>query len=126
MKNYEFDFNFRQWGNCSVTMTSVLGHMTSLDFDQKYKSWKSCQPGQLFEAETVTTVDKDKKALADNLKQQARYARILFIATVKVSILVVKYAIRLRRAIRTSLSSELNSATPKERELERPRGDSRH
>ncbi|KIW52113.1 hypothetical protein PV05_07778 [Exophiala xenobiotica] len=81
VKNYEFDFNFRQWGNCSVTMTSVLGHMTSLDFDQKYKSWKSCQPGQLFEAETVTTVDKDKKALADNLKQQARYARILFIWT---------------------------------------------
>ncbi|KAK7893753.1 DNA topoisomerase [Exophiala xenobiotica] len=81
VKNYEFDFNFRQWGNCSVTMTSVLGHMTSLDFDQKYKAWKSCQPGQLFEAETVTTVDKDKKALADNLKQQARYARILFIWT---------------------------------------------
>jgi DNA topoisomerase-3 len=81
VKNYEFDFNFRQWGNCSVTMTSVLGHMTSLDFDQKYKPWKSCQPGQLFEAETVTTVDKDKKALADNLKQQARYARILFIWT---------------------------------------------
>ncbi|KAL6250990.1 DNA topoisomerase [Rhinocladiella similis] len=81
VKNYEFDFNFRQWGNCSVTMTSVLGHLTGLDFDQKYKSWKSCQPGQLFDAETVTTVASDKKAVAENIKQQARYARILFIWT---------------------------------------------
>jgi DNA topoisomerase-3 len=81
VKNYEFDFNFRPWGNCSVTMTSVLGHLTGLDFDPEYKGWRSCPPSQLFDARTLTTIDKDKKAVAENIQQQARYARILFIWT---------------------------------------------
>ncbi|KAI1630375.1 DNA topoisomerase III [Exophiala viscosa] len=81
VKNYEFDYNFRQWGNCSVTMTSVLGHLTGLDFDPKYKSWKSCHPRELFDANTVTTIDKDKKSVAENIQQQARHARVLFIWT---------------------------------------------
>ncbi|KIW99668.1 uncharacterized protein Z518_11081 [Rhinocladiella mackenziei CBS 650.93] len=81
VKNYEFDFNFRQWGTCSVTMTSVLGHLTGLDFDPKYKSWKSCPPSQLFDATTLITIDKDKVPIAENIQQQARYAKILFIWT---------------------------------------------
>ncbi len=62
-------------------MTSVLGHLTGLDFDPEYKGWKSCPPSQLFDARTLTTIDKDKKAVAQNIQQQARYARILFIWT---------------------------------------------
>lgn len=62
-------------------MTSVLGHLTGLDFDKKYKAWKSCPPSQLFEAETDITIDKDKEALANNIQQQARQAKILFIWT---------------------------------------------
>ncbi|OAP54219.1 hypothetical protein AYL99_11320 [Fonsecaea erecta] len=81
VKNYEFDFHFQQWGNCSVTMTSVLGHLTGLDFDPKYKGWKSCPPGQLFEAETKITIDRDKQSIAENIQRQARFARILFIWT---------------------------------------------
>ncbi|KAH0843297.1 DNA topoisomerase 3 [Fonsecaea pedrosoi] len=81
VKNYEFDFHFQQWGNCSVTMTSVLGHLTGLDFDPKYKSWKSCPPSQLFEAETKITIDRDKQSIAENIQRQARFARILFIWT---------------------------------------------
>jgi len=81
VKNYEFDFNFEQWGNCSVTMTSVLGHLTGLDFDQNYRGWRSCRPDQLFEAPVVESVANDKKAIADNIAQQARYSRILFIWT---------------------------------------------
>jgi len=56
VKNYNFDFTFRQWGPCSVTMTSVLGHLTSVDFDPRYKAWNSCPPSQLFEAPTHQTV----------------------------------------------------------------------
>lgn len=81
VKNYEFEYNFRQWGNCSVTMTSVLGHLTGLDFDPKYKSWKSCHPRELFDANTLITIDKDKKSVAENIQQQARHARVLFIWT---------------------------------------------
>ncbi|RMZ78729.1 hypothetical protein DV737_g3785, partial [Chaetothyriales sp. CBS 132003] len=81
VKNYEFDFNFRQWGNAAVVMTSVLGHLTSLDFDPQFKGWRSCAPGQLFDAPTQTTIDQDKKAIADNIRQLARSARILYIWT---------------------------------------------
>lgn len=51
VKNYLFDFNFgNPWGTCSVTMTSVIGHLTSLDFESHLRSWASCPPGALFEA----------------------------------------------------------------------------
>ena len=70
VRNYEFTFNFRQWGNCSVVMTSVLGHLTSLEFDPQFKGWKSCQPSALFEAATHTEVDTDKQAIARNIQNQ--------------------------------------------------------
>ncbi|KAF3386192.1 DNA topoisomerase 3 [Penicillium rolfsii] len=82
VKNYEFDFNFGPpWGNCSVTMTSVIGHLTGLDFDRQYKGWMSCPPGALFEAPVQEDVDKDKKPIADNIRNQARYSKALFIWT---------------------------------------------
>lgn len=81
VKNYDFTFNFRQWGNCDVTMTSVLGHLTGLDFPQEYRSWRSCNPNLLFDAATIETIDNDKKCIADNIRDQARSSRILFIWT---------------------------------------------
>ena len=81
VKNYEFQYNFQQWGQCSVTMTSVLGHLTSQDFDPRYKSWKSCEPSQLFEATIETYVEDSKKPLAKNIETQARYNQILYIWT---------------------------------------------
>ncbi|CEJ55946.1 Putative DNA topoisomerase [Penicillium brasilianum] len=82
VKNYEFDFNFgAPWGNCSVTMTSVLGHLTGLEFDRQYKGWMSCPPGALFEAPVQEDVDKDKKPIAENIRNQARYSKALFIWT---------------------------------------------
>jgi DNA topoisomerase-3 len=59
VKNYEFEFNFgAPWGNCSVTMTSVIGHLTGLDFERQYKGWLSCPPSSLFEAPVKEEVDK--------------------------------------------------------------------
>lgn len=98
MKNYEFEFNFgAPWGNCSVTMTSVIGHLTGLDFDRQYKGWLSCPPGSLFEAPVKEEVDKvcisvfnfasllislkDKLPIAENIRNQARYSKALFIWT---------------------------------------------
>ncbi|KAK5956296.1 DNA topoisomerase [Knufia fluminis] len=81
VKNYEFTYNFPLWGNCEVTMTSVLGHLTGLDFDSRYKNWRSCPPSQLFEAHTNVTIDQDKKAIAENIAQQARWSKVLFIWT---------------------------------------------
>lgn len=56
MKNYEFQFNFPDWGNCDVVMTCVSGHLTGQEFDSRYRAWKSCSPSQLFEAEIVETI----------------------------------------------------------------------
>ncbi|KAI9822017.1 MAG: DNA topoisomerase [Thelocarpon impressellum] len=82
IKNYEFDFSFGPpWGNCGVTMTSVIGHLNSLEFHQEYRKWHSCPPGRLFDAPTVITVDNDKKPIARNIETQARYAKALFIWT---------------------------------------------
>ncbi|CAI7665452.1 unnamed protein product [Penicillium bialowiezense] len=82
VKNYEFEFNFGgAWGNCAVTVTSVVGHLTGLDFDRQYKGWQSCPPGSLFEAPVQEAVDKDKLPIAENIRNQAKYAKALFIWT---------------------------------------------
>lgn len=56
VKNYDFDFTFPAWGRCSVTMTSVLGHLTQLDFEPQFKGWHSCAPGRLYEVGVVNSV----------------------------------------------------------------------
>ncbi|KAH8423294.1 DNA topoisomerase 3 [Aspergillus melleus] len=82
VKNYVFEFNFgNPWGTCAVTMTSVLGHLTSLDFQRQYRGWLSCPPGALFEAPVHEGVDSDKTAIADNIQEQAKYCQALFIWT---------------------------------------------
>ncbi|KAI9756066.1 MAG: DNA topoisomerase [Lichina confinis] len=82
IKNYEFDFVFGQpWGHCTVTMTSVIGHLHSLDFEQQFRKWTSCAPGQLFDAPLVNAVVPDKKSIAQNIEAQARDAKALFIWT---------------------------------------------
>ena len=64
VKNYEFDFTFPPpWGSCSVTMTSVIGHLSTVDFADQYRKWMSCDPFQLFDAPIVKLVDKVSRGL---------------------------------------------------------------
>lgn len=57
IKNYSFDFDFGPpWGRCDVTMTAVLGHLTSMDFGPEYKNWTFPAPDRLFDAPTSTFV----------------------------------------------------------------------
>ncbi|KAL2868656.1 DNA topoisomerase 3 [Aspergillus lucknowensis] len=82
VKNYVFDFNFGgTWGDCSVTMTSVMGHLTSVEFQREYMGWTSCPPAQLFEAPIHVYVDKERAAIAENILTQARNCNALFIWT---------------------------------------------
>ncbi|KAI9888971.1 MAG: DNA topoisomerase [Vezdaea aestivalis] len=84
VKNYEFSYNFGpSFGNtdCAVTMTSVSGHLASQDFPPQYRNWRSCASEILFDCEVVTFVDEDRKPVADNIAQLARYAQALFIWT---------------------------------------------
>ena len=97
VKNYEFTFAFGgSWGNCAVVMTSVIGHITGSEFEARNRAWSSCRPIELFDARIFETVhqvggavtllhatDKfqDKQAIANNIMQQARWCKALFIWT---------------------------------------------
>ncbi|KAL7938971.1 DNA topoisomerase [Trichoderma chlorosporum] len=82
IKNYSFDFDFgQQWGHSSVTMTCVTGHLTNVEFTSEYKNWSHPPPESLFTAPIVTNVHDDKKDIAKNIADQAKYARLLVIWT---------------------------------------------
>ncbi|KAJ3084539.1 DNA topoisomerase [Rhizoclosmatium hyalinum] len=67
--------------NCQVVMTSVSGHLTSLDFPPDYRRWDGCDPSACFEAPVVKTVSKDMESIKKNLQEQARGAQFLIIWT---------------------------------------------
>ncbi|XXG96619.1 hypothetical protein Hte_002907 [Hypoxylon texense] len=82
IKNYGFDYDFgRPWGRCQVTMTSVLGHITAAEFPAEYKKWDYPPPERLFDAPVNIVISEDKKKVADNIENQARYANALCIWT---------------------------------------------
>ncbi|KAI2470430.1 prokaryotic type I DNA topoisomerase [Annulohypoxylon bovei var. microspora] len=82
IKNYAFDYDFgHPWGHCQVTMTSVLGHLTSAVFPAEYKSWEYPPPERLFDAPVNIIISEDKTKVADNIEKQARYANALCIWT---------------------------------------------
>ncbi|RPB11715.1 DNA topoisomerase [Morchella conica CCBAS932] len=82
IKNYDFTYLFAQpWGECAVTMTSVLGHTVEWDFDDAHRKWNSCAPGALFEARTVQVIGEKTKDVATNITHEARNASMLFIWT---------------------------------------------
>ncbi|KAI1659547.1 prokaryotic type I DNA topoisomerase [Daldinia decipiens] len=82
IKNYVFDYDFgHPWGRCHVTMTSVLGHITSAVFPAEYKKWENPPPERLFDAPVNIIISEDKTKVADNIEKQARYANALCIWT---------------------------------------------
>ncbi|EGX97183.1 DNA topoisomerase III [Cordyceps militaris CM01] len=62
-------------------MTAVIGHLTNLEFTPEHKNWSFPPPESLFHAPVVTSVYDDKKNIAQNLAEQARFARLLVIWT---------------------------------------------
>ncbi|KAH9898858.1 DNA topoisomerase [Xylariomycetidae sp. FL2044] len=82
IKNYSFEYDFgRPWGRCEVTMTCVLGHLTSAEFPAEYKNWQYPPPDRLFDAPVNVVVSEDKTKIAENIATQARYANALCIWT---------------------------------------------
>ncbi|ODQ81058.1 hypothetical protein BABINDRAFT_160475 [Babjeviella inositovora NRRL Y-12698] len=80
IKNWDFTFQFAEHGQCNVTMTAVVGHITSLDFPAQF-GWGKCNPGQLFGAPIVEKVPDDKRSVAQNIANEARGAAKLMIWT---------------------------------------------
>ncbi|KAK3296059.1 DNA topoisomerase [Chaetomium fimeti] len=82
IKNYSFNYDFGPpWGNCSVTMTAVKGHLTAVEFPPDYKQWEYPPPDRLFDAPVLTVIPDDNKSIAKNIEDQARRADALVIWT---------------------------------------------
>ncbi|KAI0024751.1 DNA topoisomerase [Xylariomycetidae sp. FL0641] len=83
IKNYVFQYDFgRPWGKCEVTMTCVLGHLTTAMFPEEYKNWEYPPPDRLFDAPINVVVSGEKpKKIAGNIAHQARFANALCIWT---------------------------------------------
>ncbi|KAF5357377.1 hypothetical protein D9758_005864 [Tetrapyrgos nigripes] len=78
VKNYEF--NYPQT-NSRFVVTSVLGHLTTLEFPDQYRKWTSCDPIVLFDSQVLTSIPDDKKGIEKNLFNEAKNADMLMIWT---------------------------------------------
>jgi DNA topoisomerase-3 len=59
LKNYVFDYQFGPpWGNCTITFTSVAGHIVKRDFNPERYGWGKCNPLELFEAPIETSFEE--------------------------------------------------------------------
>ncbi|CCF59593.1 hypothetical protein KAFR_0H01830 [Kazachstania africana CBS 2517] len=83
VKNYDFNFYGFPFANreCQVTMTSVAGHLSSLDFDNSQYGWGKCNIFELFDAPLSELMDKNQQKIAENIKREARNADYLMIWT---------------------------------------------
>lgn len=64
-----------------MVMTSVLGHVQSLDFPPEYANWQLTPPETLFDAPVVKQVPQPNRSLVKNLEWEARDASWLVIWT---------------------------------------------
>ncbi|XP_068435573.1 DNA topoisomerase 3-alpha isoform X2 [Clinocottus analis] len=79
-KIYEFEYHlFGQ--NVTVTMTSVSGHLLSLEFKAQFQKWYSCNPVQLFDAEVEKYCPDNMKQIKWTLEKEARQCQALVIWT---------------------------------------------
>lgn len=68
---HEFDGSFRGTP-VRFKVTSVIGHVLSIDFPPKYQSWDATDPFELFEAPTIKAEANPKAHVCKHLQQEAR------------------------------------------------------
>lgn len=79
-KIYEFDCNIRGQPS-SISMTSVSGHLMTLDFVPTYRNWRSCSPEQLFEAPVTKICPENFINIKRTLEREIRSCDALIIWT---------------------------------------------
>ncbi|KAM7295984.1 DNA topoisomerase 3-alpha [Ixodes scapularis] len=80
-KIYEFDYNLFNT-NCKMIMTSVSGHLLTLEFVSDYRKWHSCSPVELFHAPVIMSCgDKNYEKIKETLEKEVRYCDALVIWT---------------------------------------------
>ncbi|XP_023945939.1 DNA topoisomerase 3-alpha [Bicyclus anynana] len=79
-KIYEFDVEVL--GNKSqMVMTSVSGHLLSLDFVSAYRSWRTCNPLSLFDAPVYKHCPENYDKIKKTLEREVRSCQGLIIWT---------------------------------------------
>jgi len=68
---HEFDGTFRGVP-VRYKITSVIGHVLSIDFPSKYQNWDTTDPFELFEAPTIKSESNPKAHVCKHLQQEAR------------------------------------------------------
>ena len=53
-------------------VTSVCGHVFSIDFEPRYNNWDQTDPAELFEAETLKEEANPKMRIRKHLKDEAK------------------------------------------------------
>ncbi|KAF5836440.1 DNA topoisomerase [Dunaliella salina] len=71
MDVHEFDGSFK--GQMArFKMTSVIGHVYSVDFHSKFNNWDKTDPNELFQAQIVKQESNPKAHVADHLSREAK------------------------------------------------------
>lgn len=79
-KIYEFDYNILG-SNAKMVMTSLSGHMMSLDFTASHQKWYSCAPVALFSAPVTKYVGENYLPIKRTLEREVRGCQVLIIWT---------------------------------------------
>lgn len=71
---YDFEYHNVEGAAADMIMTSVLGHIESLDFSEDYSNWQKVDPLQLLYAPLLSKYDSKVQALGIfNVEQQGHF-----------------------------------------------------
>lgn len=79
-KIYEFDYHILG-SNAKMVMTSLSGHMMTLDFTASHQKWYSCAPVALFSAPVTKYVGESYLPIKRTLEREVRGCQVLIIWT---------------------------------------------
>ena len=73
---FQFEFSLRGQ-RVTMVVTSVSGHMMSLDVVPEYQTWRSCDPARLFDVPVIKFVQKDHQDVDSNIRHHAKSCQML-------------------------------------------------
>ncbi|VDI07427.1 DNA topoisomerase III [Mytilus galloprovincialis] len=80
-KIYEFEYNILNMNNCTMSMTSLSGHLLEMDFIGQYRKWYSCSPVTLFDVPVEKHCHPNMVDIKRTLEREIRGCQHLIIWT---------------------------------------------
>lgn len=76
--NFKMEIDHIEW---EVTLTSVLGHLMTMNFEREFSNWERVEPSCLLSAKILNEPHPDMKGIVENLISLARRTDTLVIFT---------------------------------------------